>query len=344
VSGGPDARNVSALASMPARRISAAAASIASSLQQTAPLQMVLQDATCSLTWTALSEPPFTTVLCVRIGGHEFDVLLDDIGIVPELAPQVMRTLAEPARLVAATFVLEPLLEVLQNATSRAVALEAVSYRRTEQLPAPCVGFLLEDGTSRVIRRGCIVPRDGLAWELLDTLSRGLPPMHPPECDAATGVRLVLGSTRLALSQLEALAAGWLILVEVLAAGARGFALVTGRGEVCGRFRIERGGCLARSVDMGEGQSVKVSVIEGTDRSEGRIDDIELGLEFDLGGAIVSLEALRAFTPGQVLELDRPIEACRIGIRCGNRTIGTGELVELDGQLGVRILTIDRRG
>jgi type III secretion protein Q len=47
--------------------------------------------------------------------------------------------------------------------------------------------------------------------------------------------------------------------------------------------------------------------------------------------------------PGDVLELDRPIEDCTVQIRAGDKTVGTGELLDLDGVLGVRILTLNGR-
>lgn len=63
---------------------------------------------------------------------------------------------------------------------------------------------------------------------------------------------------------------------------------------------------------------------------------LDLRLRFELGRLTVSLDQLRALGPGVVLELadGSPHE---IAIACGGARVGYGEVVDVEGRLGVRI-------
>lgn len=81
------------------------------------------------------------------------------------------------------------------------------------------------------------------------------------------------------------------------------------------------------------------------DSSEGETgeDDLPVMLCFDLGHLELTLAALRALGPGSVLALPAPSDA-PVRVTVGGRVVGTGELVEIEGQLGVRLLRIFGRG
>lgn len=61
---------------------------------------------------------------------------------------------------------------------------------------------------------------------------------------------------------------------------------------------------------------------------------LPLQLVFDLGERSVTLAQLQALQVGQVLDLERPLSAA-VSLRVNGRLVGTGELVEIDGRLGV---------
>ncbi len=69
------------------------------------------------------------------------------------------------------------------------------------------------------------------------------------------------------------------------------------------------------------------------------IDAIPVRLEFDLGERTVELGELRSITAGHVFELGRDLRRA-VTIRANGKRIGIGELVNVDGQLGVSILEI----
>lgn len=67
--------------------------------------------------------------------------------------------------------------------------------------------------------------------------------------------------------------------------------------------------------------------------------DVPVRLSFDLGERILTLAELQALQVGQALELGRPL-AGGVNVRANGALIGTGELVEIDGQLGVVLASI----
>jgi len=66
---------------------------------------------------------------------------------------------------------------------------------------------------------------------------------------------------------------------------------------------------------------------------------VPVRLTFDLGERTLSLGELRQLQVGQVLELSRPLSQT-VHIRANGALIGTGDLVEIDGRLGVAVASI----
>ncbi len=72
------------------------------------------------------------------------------------------------------------------------------------------------------------------------------------------------------------------------------------------------------------------------------LDAIPVRLEFDLGDRHISLSDLRKLQPGEVFALDRPLADGAVHIRANGALIGTGELVDVDGRVGVAIRTLGK--
>jgi type III secretion system YscQ/HrcQ family protein len=334
------------LSTLPARTITRLAARIGARLRRSTARESTLLGQSFRLNWVARATPPYTTVVHIRIGTAGFALLFDDLALTPELTPEVMIGLSESARRVCIAYVLADPIQAVASATQQSVAVVDVHYRRLAEAPAMRLPWTLEwaDGSGQ--RHGCLVPDDDHAWQMLDQLTSHLSDNAPPESpeEDAEWVRFVLGSSSLTAAQCDALQPGWVVLIQNPERRPRGFTAVRSDGEVVAALEIERNSVHARKVE--EESSVKVSVIQdgpGAAAQES-IDDVTVGLGFELGGAIVSLSALRHLAPGDVLELDRPIEACTVHIRAGDKTVGTGELLDLEGMLGVRILTLNGRG
>ncbi len=71
-------------------------------------------------------------------------------------------------------------------------------------------------------------------------------------------------------------------------------------------------------------------------RGGARLDDLPVRLQFDLGERTLPLAELQTVGPGFVFELGRELRRA-VTIRANGRAIGDGELVEVDGQVGVLI-------
>ena len=69
------------------------------------------------------------------------------------------------------------------------------------------------------------------------------------------------------------------------------------------------------------------------------ISQIPVQLSFDLGQKTLSFNEVRQLRPGYIIELGMTLPEV-VQIRSQNRQIGTGELVEINGRIGVRILNL----
>ena len=68
------------------------------------------------------------------------------------------------------------------------------------------------------------------------------------------------------------------------------------------------------------------------------VDGLPVQLIFVAGEMEIPLRELHAMAPGYVFDLRRPVER-HVEIRANGRTVGTGELVDIDGRVGVRVLS-----
>jgi type III secretion system YscQ/HrcQ family protein len=92
-----------------------------------------------------------------------------------------------------------------------------------------------------------------------------------------------------------------------------------------------------------EGEEGEVYEEEGEEEplpeSAGLLDDVSVPMVVELGRVEVSAADIVGLRPGQVIELSRaPGDA--VDLVVDNRRIGKGELVEIEGELGVRILSL----
>jgi len=103
----------------------------------------------------------------------------------------------------------------------------------------------------------------------------------------------------------------------------RAFALVIGDGQV--------------SLQAQPG-AVEATVTTGYVRRP-MLDDAHVEVTVQLGTTKVSLRQLADLAVGQIVQLNRPL-AGPFEVRAHGRLIGHGELIDVDGELGVRIVSI----
>jgi type III secretion protein Q len=76
------------------------------------------------------------------------------------------------------------------------------------------------------------------------------------------------------------------------------------------------------------------------EQDDADFDQIPVRLYFDLGERTITLAELKSIAPGYVFELGRELRRA-VTIRVGGKKIGEGELVEIDGSIGVAVLAIN---
>jgi flagellar motor switch/type III secretory pathway protein FliN len=103
-------------------------------------------------------------------------------------------------------------------------------------------------------------------------------------------------------------------------------------------LRVGRGG-IAVAID-GDRATVRAAYQRGTmDETLG--DDLTVELVVSAGMAKVSARRLLELAAGDVVRLDKPADGA-VELVVGGRAIGRGELVEVDGELAVRITALHR--
>ncbi len=182
---------------------------------------------------------------------------------------------------------------------------------------------------------------DGLGLLLV----AGLVAQHPGQATSTSAaanlpirMAICLGETWLPLQDAEALAPGQVVLLQRrFAQGAQSFQLRTesarGGGLCClGRLENHCLNILSKAQTMtAETPSV---LSDGQDEEVISLAQIPVRLSFDLGELEMTLDQVKALQPGQTMELSKPVQEY-VTIRANGMPIGTGQLVEIDGRLGV---------
>ena len=73
------------------------------------------------------------------------------------------------------------------------------------------------------------------------------------------------------------------------------------------------------------------------------VETMAIELVFEVGRQSLPVHELRTIQPGFTFELDSPL-AAPATIRANGRVIGKGELMEVDGRLGVRVTEMAGNG
>jgi type III secretion system YscQ/HrcQ family protein len=89
-----------------------------------------------------------------------------------------------------------------------------------------------------------------------------------------------------------------------------------------------------------EGEMPDQSQPSGSDNQQGAknlaVEHLEIKLDFDLGGISLSLAQIKQLTPGYIFSIGRPLERA-VNISSNGQRLASGELVDIDGIVGVRV-------
>ncbi|MCY0387285.1 type III secretion system cytoplasmic ring protein SctQ [Robbsia sp. Bb-Pol-6] len=180
-------------------------------------------------------------------------------------------------------------------------------------------------------------------------------------------LRLVIGDAELRVVEMASLAAGDIVRCTRCTLGAVPWVAATAPDGRVWRMRLvgsasgETGpGAAGRLIFMGRGHGMTEghfdettfdvapgadgppAMAEDTRRDDAWIERMPVRLQFDLGTQVVPLGELRRLQPGQALDLERPSRA-PVCIRANGMPIGWGDLVEIDGNIGIVIVALSER-
>lgn len=258
--------------------------------------------------------------------------------------------LDEPLRLalleaVAAT--LEPVLARAAGAQGRRLRFEsaATAPERSVRLGFTLVG----PGGGERIEGEVATDLAGLAQ--LAPLVRSAPTSTKPAPagdwtdDLPVTVRLDVGWTDLPLAALAGVRAGDVLLFDECLLGPQSGIAVMAGPRLGFRGRLEAGTLtvthplrrtMAEPAQAGAAQAA-AKASEETDA--GALDEIPVRLTFDLGERVLTVAELRSLKPGFTFDLGREVRRA-VTIRANGKPVGEGELVEIDGTLGVSVLSL----
>ncbi|WP_368640212.1 type III secretion system cytoplasmic ring protein SctQ [Castellaniella ginsengisoli] len=191
-----------------------------------------------------------------------------------------------------------------------------------------------------------VLEADDLGLMLLAGLLSRVPPGGSDACDeAALPVRLraEIGCAELPAAELRALGAGDVVLLDQYLVGPEGelwLGIPQGQGL---RVRAEHSSYL---VTQGWTPLMTQTVPSAEDAPSAEpldLDAVPVKLTFDLGDRALSLAELRQLQPGAIFDLQRPLADGPVMIRANGALIGTGDLVDVDGKIGVRVGTLGQK-
>jgi len=280
------------------------------------------------------ASPPEGTVVALRLG--EAALWLCVTRWLPAGGAGPSLPLAEAAELPAplqgavlesalAPFLarLEPLLGQPLQVTGLLPALPADAERR--------LALWLEDESGA--RALAEVAGEPPALADLAALLARWPQREPPHLGALRVVlRLVIGEAQLTAAELRGLAVGDAVFLPDAQDYRRG--LVSLRLPSDQRLLAERRG--DRIMVKGTDETPQEEAPAGAPVD---VDELRFRIEFDIGAVTVHLRELKALRPGHVFELERPPGEL-VTLHSNGQRLGTGELVEVEGRVAVRIVEL----
>lgn len=198
-------------------------------------------------------------------------------------------------------------------------------YLRAQDGPQAIAGSLHLDGLGLLLVAGLVGKRPQQPGPLDDSVSLAL--------------RAEIGVTQLTANDATALAVGDVVLIDhFFAAADRALWLSPdGRHGVHVQWPAPSDSGQPPSLTVIHPWTETMPVSPETSSAEAAtLDAVPVRLSFDLGEVSMTLAQLQALQPGQTVGLGHPL-AGAVRIRANGALVGEGDLVEIDGQIGVSV-------
>lgn len=246
-----------------------------------------------------------------------------------------------PSSLVSATLeeALSEALETLRALGRGAAQIDRVASSTTQDRAPLAHRFTLTlAGNEQVIHAS--LATDSLGLMLTAGLFSAFPPCANGLGEEAQPItlRAEIGRSVLAAGLLGSLSPRDLILIDHSWVGQSG-ELWLGCGEQGLRVRCDDTQLTVTQAFSRIGLNMPDTEAVTPDAVPASVDSIPVQIVFDLGERTLTLGELKALQPGQTLDLGKPL-ATAVNIRANGALIGYGELVEIDGRLGVSVAVL----
>ena len=188
------------------------------------------------------------------------------------------------------------------------------------------MGSLQTDGLGLMLMAGLIAKK----LPAINDLDTGLLPVR---------LRAEIGRSALKASQLLSLGLGDTVLIGHPWISQDGGLWMVGQGDAGVRVRWDDHQLIVTQVYSKTGFSMTQTPSSEPTEHAIAIDSVPVYLCFDLGERQIPLSELQALQVGQAMDLGRPLSQS-VNIRANGALIGTGELIDIDGRLGVTIKSL----
>ena len=266
--------------------------------------------------------------------------VLDDIrafipeGMLPRLPENLGLALTENA--------LEPLLLNAESGLASKISLQSLSVEQNSRLHTLPLSFELleadrskpEGGNMRTIY-GLLMMEERLYPLLQERLRFWPSDLNEDWEELETRLNFEIGQTELSMQEINALKPA-----DVLMLDGNEFQV----GQLV-RLRLENNlYCDARlAADPEQILTITTGWNKMADNEPqtniDQINKVPVQLTFDLGDKTLSFNEVKQLRPGYVLDLPASLPEV-VQIKAQNRQIGSGELVEVDGRIGIRIISL----
>jgi type III secretion protein Q len=153
--------------------------------------------------------------------------------------------------------------------------------------------------------------------------------------------QLWLGGARLAASALRALRTGDAIRIAAPYADADGNARIRLGAQYLNISAAPDGAVYFLSWGVPSMSHDVTELFTDDDAANDALDALQIKLDFTAGHSVMSLEQLRTLAVGSVIELAMPARPT-VDILANGRRIGSGELIDVAGELAVEIVSMQR--
>lgn len=252
-----------------------------------------------------------------------------------DVPPEAMESCPEPFVRAALESVASDALAALERSTGLAAGVRGMELAPSRPVGRP-VHFGMVNKRGLALRCAAVFTKADGQWAgAVEKALSGLPAQESPlPDDLPLPAEIHLARMRVAAAELKGLENGDVVLfpagngLTVLVCGRRRFAAEMGDGTI----RVG-GGEMSDSSTAGEAAGDPAETAEG--RAD--IDSLEVEVTAQVGRMAMTLGQLRRLGAGQVVEFPTSVEnPARLTV--GGKVVATGELVDVGGRVGVRIV------